>query len=63
MVITEIFRDIIWRIEQIWYHKMLAISNLSLNSLYYAEACNKYAVPISTSLRPGNTAPFEEMLQ
>ena len=30
---------------------------------YYAEACNKFAVIISASLRSGNTAPFEEMLQ
>ena len=36
-------------------------SNLSLYSLYYAEACNELAGPISASLRPGNTAPFEEM--
>ena len=41
----------------------LIISNLSLYSLDYAEACNELAGPISTSLRPGNTAPFEEMLQ
>ena len=38
-------------------------SNFSLYSLYYAEACNELAGPISASLRPGNTAPFEEMLQ
>ena len=38
-------------------------SNLSLYSLYYAEACNEFAGPISASLRPGNTASFEEMLQ
>ena len=38
-------------------------SNLSLYSLHYAEACNELAGPISASLRPGNTAPFEEMLQ
>ena len=25
-------------------------------SLYYAEACNKFAGPISASLRPGSTA-------
>ena len=36
-------------------------SNLPLYSLYYAEACNEFAGPISASLRPGNTAPFEEM--
>ena len=36
-------------------------SNLSLYSLHYAEACNELAGPISASLRPGNTAPFEEM--
>ena len=38
-------------------------SNLSLYSLDYAEACNELAGPISASLRPGNTAPFEEMAQ
>ena len=37
--------------------------NLSLNSLYYALACNELAKPISAPLRPGNTAPFEEMSQ
>ena len=36
---------------------------LQIYSLYYAEACSDFAGPISTSLRPGNTAPFEEMLQ
>ena len=38
-------------------------SNLSLYSLYYAEACNELAGLISASLRPGNTASFEEMSQ
>ena len=38
-------------------------SNLSLYSLYYAEACNELAGHISVSLRQGNTAPFEEMSQ
>ena len=37
--------------------------NLSLCSLYYAEACNEFAGPISASLRSGNTASFEEMSQ
>ena len=36
---------------------------LSLFSLYYAEACNQLAGPISVSLHPGNTAFFEEMSQ
>ena len=27
-------------------------SNLSLYSLYYAEACNKFAGPVSASFRP-----------
>ena len=35
----------------------------SLYSLYYAEACDECAGPISASLRPGNTAPFEEISQ
>ena len=39
------------------------VQSLSLYSLYYAEACNEFAGPISASLRPGNTAPFEEMSQ
>ena len=38
-------------------------SNLSLYLLDYAEVCNELAGPISASLRPGNTAPFEEMSQ
>ena len=39
-------------------------SNLSLYSLYYDEASNELAGPVSASLRPGNTAaPFEEMSQ
>ena len=38
-------------------------SNLSLYSLDYAEACNELAGTISASLRPGNTASFEEMSQ
>ena len=38
-------------------------SNLSLYLLYYAEACNNFAGPISASLRPGNTASCEEMTQ
>ena len=36
-------------------------SNLSLYSLDYAEAGNELAGPISASLRPGNTASYEEM--
>ena len=35
-------------------------SNLLLYSLYYAEACYEFA--ISTSLRPGNSAHWEEIL-
>ena len=38
-------------------------SNLLLYSLYYAEACNEFAVPFSALLRPGNTALYEQMLQ
>ena len=38
-------------------------SNLALYLLCYAEACNKFAGPISMSLRPGNTDSFEEMSQ
>ena len=38
-------------------------SNRLLYSLYYAEAWNELAGPISASLRPGDTAPFEEMSQ
>ena len=38
-------------------------SNLSLYSLYHAEACNEFAGPNSASLRPGNIAPFKEMSQ
>ena len=38
-------------------------SNFLLYSLYYAKACNEFAGPISSSLRPGKTAVFEEMWQ
>ena len=38
-------------------------SNLLLYSLYYAEACKGLAGLISASLRPRNTASFEEMSQ
>ena len=38
-------------------------ANISLYSLYYAKSCSEFAEPISASLRPGNTASFEEMLQ
>ena len=46
-----------------WMNQIKSKSNLSLYSLDYAEACNEFAGPISASLRPGDTAPFEEMLQ
>ena len=46
-----------------FHWKAFIKSNLSLYSLDYVEACNKLAGPISASLRPGNTAPFEEMSQ
>ena len=38
-------------------------SNLLLCSLSYAETCNKLAKSLSASLRPGNTASFNEMSQ
>ena len=38
-------------------------SNLLLCSLYYAKPCNEFAGSISALFRPGNTAPFEGMLQ
>ena len=44
-------------INSIFTKLVKARSNLSLYSLYYAEACNEFAGPNSTSLRPGNTAP------
>ena len=37
--------------------------NILLNPLYYAKACNEFAMLISTSLRRRKTAPFEEMMQ
>ena len=47
--------------------KGLSLSNLSIFSLYYAETCNEFAVPISVRvnalLRPGDTVPLEEMSQ
>ena len=45
-------------------HKCVAVkSNLLLYSLQYTEACYEFAGPISASVRPGNTATFEEMSQ
>ena len=41
----------------------LITSNVSLYSLYYAEAYNEFAGPISALLHPGNRAPIEEILQ
>ena len=38
-------------------------SNFSFYSLYHAEACKEFAGPISASVRPCNTAPFEVMSQ
>ena len=38
-------------------------SNVLLYSLYSAEACSELVRPISAPMRPGNTDPFEEMLQ
>ena len=38
-------------------------SNLSLYLLYYTKTCNEFAGTNSASLRPGKTAPFEEMSQ
>ena len=38
-------------------------SYLLLYSLYYAEGYREFVGPISASLRQGNTAPFEEMMQ
>ena len=57
-------RPLIHNIETVLFelaHK--SKSNLSLYSLYYAEACNELARPIFASLRLGNTAFFEEMSQ
>ena len=38
-------------------------SNLSLYSLYYAEACNEFARPIFASMGADSTTCFEEMSQ
>ena len=38
-------------------------SNLSLDLLCYAEACNEFEGPIFISLLPGNTDSFQEMSQ
>ena len=40
---------------------MVSFSNQILYSLYYVEACNELAGPISASLASGNTASIEEM--
>ena len=65
------------RIEQInkWYPiilpptgptnfvKVFNVNQISLNSLYYSEACNEFAGPIYASLRLSYTAHFEIMSQ
>ena len=45
-----------WQIVQIKSIKF------SLNLLYYVEGCREFVGPIFSSLRPGNTVPFKEML-
>ena len=59
----ELFILLHWEELGKLYYQTNIKSNLSLYSLYYAEACNKLARPIFTLLRRANTAPFEEMLQ
>ena len=45
----------------IWIFK---IRNQMFHTLaVYSKACDDFAEPISASLRPGNTVPFEEILQ
>ena len=43
--------------------RLVIKSSLSLYLLYYAKACNEFAEPVSASLRQGNTASLEQMLQ
>ena len=50
-------------IETLYHFKKRLKANLSLYSLYYAEACKAFAGPICASLRLGNTALFEKMSQ
>ena len=42
------------------YYSCQIILNLSLYSLYVAEACNEFTEFISASLRPGNTASLKK---
>ena len=46
---------------QLSFNFIKSKSNRSWYSLYYAEACNEFARPISASLRLSNAAPFEEI--
>ena len=51
-------------IKDYYYSTILQIkSNLSLHSLYYAEACYELAGPIFASSRQGNAVAFEVMSQ
>ena len=45
------------------FNALTKFYQILLYSLYYAETCIECAGPISASLRPGNTASFEEMSQ
>ena len=50
-------------LQKIAINNKFFISNLLLYPLHYSEACNELALPISVSLLPGNTAPFEKISQ
>ena len=49
-------------VEHEYLRRIQYQSNLSLYWLYYAEVCYECVGLIPASLRPGNPAPFEEML-
>ena len=52
------------RVREVMYNSFKKIrSKLSLHSLYYGVACYEFAEPITVSLRPNDTAAFEEMSQ
>ena len=53
--VFDLFYKILWKCLPRYYKKSIQAefieSNLSIYSLYYAEACNGFAGPISASLR------------
>ena len=60
---NQVFVQLLYYCDVIDNFFSILKSDISIDSLYYAEACNEFAGPNSASLHPDNTAHFEEMSQ